>query len=235
MDNGETNITYKNVIALLFTSIICYFTFFYLYKYLNGNNSNGNNNNNNNNIINNNNHNNRNLINILNENKIKQKMTININGLLFNEENENFNIDYIYDILDNLSDKYNIFLIIKINNLENQEKIMNKILNNLKLIYENNLVYKHRILFCTTLEGLEAIIRSIDPIVHIEYNEIVVINLIRYINEFWFVKNNCLKSKEFILEKIKNDHNNNNLNCNQLIEKVFFFDDFNLLLKSQNI
>ena len=226
MDNGESNINYKNVLGLIFTSIICYYTFFYLYKYLISSNSNENN-------LNNNINNNRN--NIKNENKIKQKMTININGLLFNEENEVFNIDYIYNILDKLSDKYNIFLIIKIKNLENQEKIMNEILNKLKLIYENNLVYKHRILFCSTLEGLEAIIRSIDPIIHIEYNDIIVINLIRYINEFWVIKKDNLKSKQFILEEIKKDHNNNKLNCNKLIEKVIFFDDFNMLLKSKII
>ena len=226
MDNGESNINFKNVLGLIFTSIICYYTFFYLYKYLISSNSNEN-------TLNNNINNNRN--NIKNENKIKQKMTININGLLFNEENEVFNIDYIYNILDKLSDKYNIFLIIKINNLENQEKIMNEILNKLKIIYENNLVYKHRILFCSTLEGLEAIIRSIDPIIHIEYNDIIVINLIRYINEFWFIKKDKLKSKQFILEEIKKDHNNNKLNCNKLIEKVLFFDDFNMLLKSKII
>ena len=229
MDNGESNINFKNILGLIFTSIICYYTFFYLYKYLISGNSNEN-------TLNNNNiNNNRNNINNINENKIKQKMTININGLLFNEENEIFNIDYIYNILDKLSDKYNIFLIIKINNLENQEKIMNEILNKLKTIYENNLVYKHRILFCTTLEGLEAIIRSIDPIIHIEYNDIIVINLIRYINEFWFIKKDNLKSKQYILEEIKKDHNNNKLNCNKLIEKVLFFDDFNMLLKSKNI
>jgi len=227
MDNGESNINFKNILGLIFTSIICYYTFFYLYKYLISGNSNEN-------TLNNNNiNNNRNNINNINENKIKQKMTININGLLFNEENEIFNIDYIYNILDKLSDKYNIFLIIKINNLENQEKIMNEILNKLKTIYENNLVYKHRILFCTTLEGLEAIIRSIDPIIHIEYNDIIVINLIRYINEFWVIKKDILKSKQFILEEIKKDHNNNKLNCNKLIEKVLFFDDFNILLKSK--
>ena len=226
MDNGESNINFKNVLGLIFTSIICYYTFFYLYKYLISSNSNENN-------LNNNINNNRN--NIINEKKIKQKMTININGLLFNEENEVFNIDYIYNILDKLSDKYNIFLIIKINNLENQEKIMNEILKKLKTIYENNLVYKHRILFCTTLEGLEAIIRSIDPIIHIEYNDIIVINLIRYINEFWFIKKDNLKSKQYILEEIKKDHNNNKLNCNKLIEKVLFFDDFNMLLKSKII
>ena len=226
MDNGESNINFKNVLGLIFTSIICYYTFFYLYKYLISSNSNEN-------TLNNNINNNRN--NIKNENKIKQKMTININGLLFNEENDIFNIDYIYNILDKLSDKYNIFLIIKIKNLENQEKIMNEILNKLKLIYENNLVYKHRILFCSTLEGLEAIIRSIDPIIHIEYNDIIVINLIRYINEFWFIKKDNLKSKQYILEEIKKDHNNNKLNCNKLIEKVLFFDDFNMLLKSKII
>ena len=227
MDNGESNINFKNILGLIFTSIICYYTFFYLYKYLISGNSNEN-------TLNNNNiNNNRNNINNINENKIKQKMTININGLLFNEENEIFNIDYIYNILDKLSDKYNIFLIIKIKNLENQEKIMNEILNKLKLIYENNLVYKHRILFCSTLEGLEAIIRSIDPIIHIEYNDIIVINLIRYINEFWVIKKDILKSKQFILEEIKKDHNNNKLNCNKLIEKVLFFDDFNILLKSK--
>ena len=225
MDNGESNINFY-VLGLIFTSIICYYTFFYLYKYLISSNSNENN-------LNNNINNNRN--NIINETKIKQKMTININGLLFNEENEVFNIDYIYNILDKLSDKYNIFLIIKINNLENQEKIMNEILNKLKIIYENNLVYKHRILFCSTLEGLEAIIRSIDPIIHIEYNDIIVINLIRYINEFWFIKKDNLKSKQYILEEIKKDHNNNKLNCNKLIEKVLFFDDFNMLLKSKII
>ena len=216
MDNGESNINFKNVLGLIFTSIICYYTFFYLYKYLISSNSNENN-------LNNNINNNRN--NIKNENKIKQKMTININGLLFSEENEVFKFDYIY----------NIFLIIKIKNLENQEKIMNEILNKLKIIYENNLVYKHRILFCSTLEGLEAIIRSIDPIIHIEYNDIIVINLIRYINEFWFIKKDNLKSKQYILEEIKKDHNNNKLNCNKLIEKVLFFDDFNMLLKSKNI
>ena len=226
MDSGESNINFKNVLGLIFTSIICYYTFFYLYKYLISSNPNENN-------LNNNINNNRN--NIKNETKIKQKMTININGLLFNEENDVFNIDYIYNILDKLSDKYNIFLIIKIKNLENQEKIMNEILNKLKLIYENNLVYKHRILFCSTLEGLEAIIRSIDPIIHIEYNDIIVINLIRYINEFWFIKKDNLKSKQYILEEIKKDHNNNKLNCNKLIEKVLFFDDFNMLLKSKII
>ena len=90
-------------------------------------------------------------------------------------------------------------------------------------IIEDNIVYKHRILFCTSKEGLCAMIRSLDPIIHIEYDNYVVINLIRYINEFWFINSQKEKELKEIHNKIEKDTNNAKLDIKDLMKKIKFF------------
>ena len=148
----------------------------------------------------------------------KTKMTINVNGLLFKDE-KSIDEAKFYQLLDLLSDHHEIFLICKVE--ENTDK--NAILEKLKTIIEDNIVYKHRILFCTTIDGLCAMVRSIDPMVHIEHDDYVIINLIRYINEFWLVREDKDNERKLIYNKVKNDANNAKLNIDSLMEKVKMF------------
>lgn len=148
----------------------------------------------------------------------KTKVTININGLLFKDE-KSIDESKFYQLLDMLSDNHEIFLICKVE--ENTDK--NAILEKFKTIIEDNIVYKHRILFCTTIDGLCAMVRSIDPMVHIEHDDYVIINLIRYINEFWLVREDKENERKLIYTKVKNDTNNAKLNIDSLMEKVKTF------------
>ena len=63
-------------------------------------------------------------------------------------------------------------------------------------------------------------VRSIDPFVHIEYDDYVITNLIRYINEFWLVRADKEKEYKVIYDKVKNDGNNAKLNIDSLMQKV---------------
>jgi hypothetical protein len=175
----------------------------------------------NNNLIYNNNLQNNQRLELRN---IKQKMTISINGLLFfNSKITNDDLPKIYETLDSLSEKYNLFLIVKLENNDEIYKIKDEILEKLETIIEDNIVYKHRILFCSTKDGLCAMIRSLDPIIHIEFDDYVIINLIRYINEFWFINSEIDKEIKVIHNKIENDTNNAKLDTKDLMNKIKFF------------
>jgi hypothetical protein len=95
-------------------------------------------------------------------------------------------------------------------------------------------------------------IRSIDPDAHIESNIInthfiladhsVVSNLIRFINEFWFVKETSISQNEniaLIEEEIKKNTSfvNTSSSLDSLIKKVIFYDDvaslFNYVLDNK--
>ena len=140
-------------------------------------------------------------------------------------------INYLYDLFDKLSDYYNLYLLIYIEDNINAEKIKDKILEYLEPIISDNILYDHRIIFCTSIEGMEAIIRSLDPFVHIEHNNNIVVQLIRYINEFWFVKEK--NEKREIVKKVEADKNNINQNTNELIEKIKFFSSFDDIINKE--
>ena len=146
---------------------------------------------------------------------ITPKMTISINGLLFKDE-KSIDESKFYQLLDTLSDKYELFLILKVD----EHADTNALLEKFKTVIEDNIVYKHRILFCGTIDGLCAMVRSIDPFVHIEYDDYVITNLIRYINEFWLVRADKEKEYKVIYDKVKNDGNNAKLNIDSLMQKV---------------
>ena len=140
-------------------------------------------------------------------------------------------IKYLYNLFDKLSDFYNIYLLIFIEDNINADKIKEKILEYLEPIISDNILYDHRIIFCTSIEGMTAIIRSLDPFVHIENNNYIVVQLIRYINEFWFVKQN--NEKKEIVKKIEADSNNAKQNIKELVDKIKFFTSFKDLLDKE--
>ena len=140
-------------------------------------------------------------------------------------------IKYLYNLFDKLSDFYNIYLLIFIEDNINADKIKEKILEYLEPIISDNILYDHRIIFCTSIEGMTAIIRSLDPFIHIENNNYIVVQLIRYINEFWFVKQN--NEKKEIVKKIEADSNNAKQNIKELVDKSKFFTSFKDLLDKE--
>jgi hypothetical protein len=169
-----------------------------------------------------------------NQKKVKQKLSINMTMLMKDSKSTTlFDIDYLYDIFDKLSDHYNLYLLILIEDTINAEKIKDNIIKYLEPIISDNIVYEHRIIFCTSIEGMSAIIRSLDPFIHIENNNYFVVNLIRYINEFWFVK--AQDEKGDIEKKIGADTNNANQNIGLLMDKVKFFSSFNDLFNKLKI
>ena len=163
---------------------------------------------------------------------IKQKLSINM-SLLMKDSKKSIlmDINYLYDLFDKLSDYYNLYLLIYIEDNINAEKIKDEILKYLDPIISDNILYDHRIIFCTSIEGMEAIIRSLDPFIHIENDNNIVVQLIRYINEFWFVKEN--NEKKEIIKKIEADKNNLNQNTKELVEKIKFFSSFNDLINKE--
>ena len=222
MDSENTFVdTLKSYSSLIvFTLITISFLYWFYQNIIKDSNQNNNNNINNNLIYNNN------LQNIQRHEvrNIKQKMTISINGLLFfNSKVTNDDLPKIYETLDSLSEKYNLFLIVKLENNNEIYKIKDEILEKLETIIEDNIVYKHRILFCSTKDGLCAMIRSLDPIIHIEFDDYVIINLIRYINEFWFINSEIDKEIKEIHNKIENDTNNAKLDTKDLMNKIKFY------------
>ena len=140
-------------------------------------------------------------------------------------------INILYDLFDALSDYYNLYLLIYIEDNINAEKIKENLINYLEPIINDNIVYHHRIIFCTSLEGMSAIIRSLDPFVHIESDKNLVVQLIRYINEFWFVKG--INEKNEIQKKVESDSNNMKQNIKELMDKIKFFDNFNQVIDKE--
>ena len=163
---------------------------------------------------------------------IKQKLSINM-SLLMKDTKKSILMDikYLYNLFDKLSDFYNIYLLIFIEDNINADKIKEKILEYLEPIISDNILYDHRIIFCTSIEGMTAIIRSLDPFIHIENNNYIVVQLIRYINEFWFVKQN--NEKKEIVKKIEADSNNAKQNIKELVDKIKFFTSFKNLLDKE--
>ena len=163
---------------------------------------------------------------------IKQKLSINM-SLLMKDTKKSIlmDINYLYDLFDKLSDFYNLYLLFYIEDNINAEKIKENILTYLEPIISDNILYDHRIIFCTSIEGMSAIIRSLDPFVHIENNNYLVVQLIRYINEFWFVKQN--NEKKEIVKKIEADSNNAKQNIKELVDKIKFFPSFNDLINKE--
>lgn len=234
MDSDETFFSSPKSIFgfILFISISLYFIYWIYVNIIKDEQVNQNRNNNrnihNNNIGNNN--NNRIMQNSNKNRIIKQKLSINM-SLLMKDTKKTIlmDIDYLYDLFDKLSDYYNLYLLIHIEDNINAEKIKEQILKYLEPIISDNIIYDHRIIFCTSIEGLTAIIRSLDPFIHIEGNNYIVVQLIRYINEFWFVKQ--INEKNEIIKSIKSDTNNVNQNINDLVDKIKFFSSFDDLIK----
>ena len=82
--------------------------------------------------------------------KYKPKMTINANGLLFTDEHS-IDESALYQVLDALSDNFELFLIIQVQPSKDNHK---SLLDKFTTVIEDNIIYKHRILFCNTIEGL---------------------------------------------------------------------------------
>ena len=233
MDSDETIFSSpKSIIGILFFGGITLYLIYWIYiniiKDEQGNQNNNRDNNPQNNIHNANNRNkssNKSRI-------IKHKLTINMN-LLMKDTKKTILLDvaYLYDLFDKLSDYYNLYLLIHIEDNINAENIKKSVLEYLEPIISDNIVYEHRIIFCTSIEGMSAIIRSLDPYIHIENNNYIVVQLIRFINEFWFVKEN--NEKKEIVKKIEADTNNAKQNIKDLVDKIKFFSSFKELIDKE--
>ena len=209
----------KSIISILFFGGITLYIIYWIYINIIKDDQ-GNQNNNINNIRN---LNNRNKT--FERNKIKQRLTINMNLLMKdNKKTILLDINYLYNLFDKLSDYYNLYLLIHIKDNINAENIKKNVLEYLEPIINDNIVYEHRIIFCTSIEGMLAIIRSLDPYIHIENNNYIVVQLIRFINEFWFIKQS--NEKKEIVKKIEADTNNAKQNINDLVDKIKFFSSF---------
>ena len=231
MDNDDETIfsSPKSLIGLLFIGTISIYVIYWIY----------------NNIIKDNqaNQNQNNILNIFNANPntnnnnkkkqiIKQKMSINMTLLMKDSKKSILeDINVLYNLFDKLSDYYNLYLLIYIEDNINAEKIKDELLKYLEPIINDNIIYHHRIIFCTSIEGMTAIIRSLDPFVHIENNNYIVVQLIRYINEFWFVKKK--NEKDEILKKVESDSNNAKQNIKELMDKIKFYSDFNQVIDKE--
>ena len=234
MDNDESFFSSpKSFLGLIvFGGISLYFIYWIYINIIKDdqNNQNDNRNNHNHNIYRNNNNN-------INKSgnksrKFKQKLSINMSILMKDTKKSILmDINYLYDLFDKLSDFYNLYLLVHIEDNINAEKIKENILTYLEPIISDNILYDHRIIFCTSIEGMSAIIRSLDPFVHIENNNYLVVQLIRYINEFWFVKQN--NEKKEIVKKIEADSNNAKQNIKELVDKIKFFPSFNDLIDKE--
>ena len=231
MDNDDETIfsSPKSLIGLVFIGTISIYVIYWIYI----------------NIIKDNqaNQNQNNILNIFNANPntnnnnkkkqiIKQKMSINMTLLMKDSKKSILeDINVLYNLFDKLSDYYNLYLLIYIEDNINAEKIKDELLKYLEPIINDNIIYHHRIIFCTSIEGMTAIIRSLDPFVHIENNNYIVVQLIRYINEFWFVKKK--NEKDEILKKVESDSNNAKQNIKDLMDKIKFYSDFNQVIDKE--
>lgn len=62
----------------------------------------------------------------------------------------------------------------------------------------------------------------------------MVSNLIRYINEFWFMRNSLSdinKDQREISDRIRKDTNNININVQELFDKIKYFDNIKDTIK----
>ena len=231
MDNEEESFfgSPKSLIGLFFLGAISIYVIYWIY----------------NNIIKDNPNSNQNsILNVHNQNRqihgssnqinkiMKQKMSINM-SLLMKDTKKSIleDIKILYDLFDKLSEFYNLYLLVFIEDDINAEKIKEKLLKYLEPIINDNIVYQHRIIFCTSIEGMAAIIRSLDPFIHIENNNYIVVQLIRYINEFWFVKEKNEKGE--IQNKVEKDSNNAKQNIKDLLDKIKFFNNFNQVIDKE--
>ena len=235
MDNDDSLFSSpKSVLGLIFfVGMSVYFIYWIYINIIKDESGNPNHNNRNmpNNYLNNN-LNNRNNQNNENYRIIKQKLSINM-SLLMKDSAKTIlmDINYIYELFDKLSEYYNLYLLIYIEDNINAEKIKENVLEYLDPLISDNIIYEHRIVFCTSIEGMTAIIRSLDPFIHIENNNYIVVQLIRYINEFWFVKQN--DEKKEITKKIEADTNNAKQNIKELMDKIKFYSTFDELLDKE--
>ena len=230
MDNDESFFSSpKSIMGCLFFGGITLYVIYWIYTNIIKDeqvNQNENNNRNNHNNINNQNRS-------LDKNRlIKQKLSINM-SLLMKDTKKTIllDINYLYNLFDKLSDYYNLYLLVFIEDNINAEKIKSNILDYLEPIINDNILYEHRIIFCTSIEGMSAIIRSLDPFIHIENNNYIVVQLIRYINEFWFIKEK--DEKKQIVKNIESDSNNAKQNINDLVDKIKFFSSFKELFDKE--
>ena len=230
MDNDESFFSSpKSIMGCLFFGGITLYVIYWIYTNIIKDeqvNQNENNNRNNHNNINNQNR-------ALDKNRlIKQKLSINM-SLLMKDTKKTIllDINYLYNLFDKLSDYYNLYLLVFIEDNINAEKIKSNILDYLEPIINDNILYEHRIIFCTSIEGMSAIIRSLDPFIHIENNNYIVVQLIRYINEFWFIKEK--DEKKQIVKNIESDSNNAKQNINDLVDKIKFFSSFKELFDKE--
>ena len=233
MDNEDDSIftSPKSLLGLFFLGAVSLYVIYWIYKNIIKDNQTNSNQNIIKNLFNSNQNTNSNSNN-RNKNIIKQKMSINMSILMKdNKKSVLENIKILYDLFDKLSDFYNLYLLIFIEDNINAEKIKDNLLKYLEPIINDNIVYSHRIIFCTSIEGMMAIIRSLDPFVHIENNNYIVVQLIRYINEFWYVKDKN-ESNE-IQKKIENDSNNSKQNIKDLMDKIKFFTGFNQIIDKE--
>ena len=231
MDNEEESFfgSPKSLIGLFFLGAISIYVIYWIYKNIIKDNPNSNQNS---------------ILNVHNQNRqihgssnqinkiMKQKMSINM-SLLMKDTKKSIleDIKILYDLFDKLSEFYNLYLLVFIEDDINAEKIKEKLLKYLEPIINDNIVYQHRIIFCTSIEGMAAIIRSLDPFIHIENNNYIVVQLIRYINEFWFVKEKNEKGE--IQNKVEKDSNNAKQNIKDLLDKIKFFNNFNQVIDKE--
>ena len=235
MDNDESFFSSpKSIFGLCVTVCISLYFIYWLYTNIIKDNSNQETqrqNRQNNNQINNN------RINVTNKTKvkkhIKQKLSINMT-LLMTDKNKSIlqDINYLYELFDKLSDYYNLYLIFHIIDEKNSDKIKDSILNELKPLINDHILYEHRILFCTSIDGMIAIIRSLDPYIHIDNDNYIIVQLIRYINEFWFIEKSN-SDKNDISKSIKDDSNNAKLNVNELLDKIKFHTSIKEMIANQ--
>jgi hypothetical protein len=162
---SEFFIEYKGLITVFCTITISFFTILYLFTKLKTNN---------NALTTNSNINNRSQNEPTINKTLKYKLTINAVDTLFSDIN-NCDIGEIYTYLSKLSKRYDIFLLIIINENEDQEKIIERF----KPLIEDNIILKHRILFSSKQEGLCAMVRSINPFAHVESIYLLFINKVR--------------------------------------------------------
>ena len=234
MDNDDEGIfnSPKSIIGIAFLGSVTLYVLYWIYVNIikdTSSNSNANNN-----IINIQNNQNNQAINYNNKKKeiIKQKMSINMTLLMKNSKKTILeDINLLYDLFDTLSEYYNLYLLIYIEDNINSEKIKENLLEYLEPIINDNIVYHHRIIFCTSMEGMSAIIRSLDPYIHIESDKSLVVQLIRYINEFWYVKG--ISEKNEIQKKVESDSNNAKQNIKELMDKIKFFNNFNQVIDKE--
>ena len=234
MDNDDEGIfsSPKSLIGIAFLGCVSLYVLYWIY--VNIIKDTQPNSNTNNNIINVQNNQNNQILNNNNKKKeiIKQKMSINMSILMKDTKKSILeDINILYDLFDALSEYYNLYLLIYIEDSINAEKIKENLLDYLDPLINDNIVYHHRIVFCTSMEGMSAIIRSLDPYIHIESDISLVVQLIRYINEFWFVKG--INEKNEIQKKVENDSNNAKQNIKALMDKIKFFNNFNQVIEKE--